>query len=325
MNYNMILTDKPSDLSLTDNVSGWDKLAGKSHLSSFAAGNQNIPITKLLAQCKVFKEELFMTTNTNNPAGNYASVNGITLYYEIHGTGKPLIMLHGGFGTFEMFAALSPTLAEKYQVIGVDLYGHGRTALTDRPFRFEHMADDIAGLIEHLGLEKTDLLGFSLGGAVALQTAIRHPERVNQLVLISTPFKRTGWHPEMQAGMAAFEPSFFMNTPIYDGYLHVAPKPEDFPRLVANMREALSQDYDWSKQVSALKTPTLIIAGDADGLPPSHAVAFFNLLGGGLKDAGWNGEHLVPSQLAILPGATHYNITFRADLLLPVLAPFLNK
>jgi pimeloyl-ACP methyl ester carboxylesterase len=325
MNYNMMLTDKPSDLSLTDNVSGWDKLAGKSHLSSFAAGNQNIPITKLLAQCKVFKEELFMTTNTNHPAGNYASVNGITLYYEIHGTGKPLIMLHGGFGTFEMFAALSPTLAEKYQVIGVDLYGHGRTALTDRPFRFEHMADDIAGLIEHLGLEKTDLLGFSLGGAVALQTAIRHPERVNQLVLISTPFKRTGWHPEMQAGMAAFAPEFFMHTPIYDGYLRVAPKPEDFPRLVANMREALSQDYDWSKQVSALKTPTLIIAGDADGLPPSHAVAFFNLLGGGLKDAGWNGEHLVPSQLAILPGATHYNITFRADLLLPVLAPFLNK
>jgi len=116
-----------------------------------------------------------------------------------------------------------------------------------------------------------------------------------------------------------------MNTPIYDGYLRVAPKPEDFPRLVNNMREALSQHYDWTEQVSALKIPTLIIAGDADGLPPSHAVAFFNLLGGGLKDAGWNGEHLVPSQLAILPGATHYNMTFQADLLLPVLAPFLNK
>jgi pimeloyl-ACP methyl ester carboxylesterase len=266
-----------------------------------------------------------MATDTNNPIGNYASVNGINLYYETYGTGKPLIMLHGGFGTFEMFAALSPALASQYQVIGVDLYGHGRTALTDRPFRFENMADDIAGLIEHLGLEKSDLLGFSLGGAVALQTAIRHPERVNKLVLISTPFKRAGWHPEMQAGMAAFEPSFFMNTPIYDGYLRVAPKPEDFSRLVASMREAMSQNYDWTEQVSALIPPTLIIAGDADGLPPSHAVAFFNLLGGGLKDAGWDGEHLVPSQLAILPGATHYNINFRADLLLPVLAPFLNK
>ena len=266
-----------------------------------------------------------MTTSTNNPAGNYAPVNGINLYYEIHGTGKPLIMLHGGFGTFEMFAALSPALAEKYQVIGVDLYGHGRTALTDRPIRFEDMADDIAGLIDHLGLEKADLLGFSLGGAVALQTAIRHPERVNQLVLISTPFKRTGWHPEMQAGMTTFAPEFFMSTPIYDEYTRVAPKPEDFPRFVTSMREAMSQDYDWTEPVSAMKTPTLIIAGDADGLPPSHAVAFFNLLGGGLRDAGWNGEHLIPSQLAILPAATHYDIVSRADLLLPVLVPFLDR
>src|SRR5260221_1992365 len=139
-----------------------------------------------------------MAPTTNNPAGAHAAVNGITLYYEIHGTGKPLIMLHGGFGTFEMFAALSPALAEKYQVIGVDLYGHGRTALTDRPIRFEHMADDIAGLIGHLGLEKADLIGFSLGRAVALQTAIRHPEPGHKLVVISPPFKRTGWHPEMQ-------------------------------------------------------------------------------------------------------------------------------
>jgi pimeloyl-ACP methyl ester carboxylesterase len=266
-----------------------------------------------------------MANTTNHPAGNYAAVNGITLYYEVHGTGKPLIMLHGGFGSFEMFSALSPALALGHQVIGVDLYGHGRTALTDRPLRFEHMADDIAGLIKHLGLEKVDLLGFSLGGAVALQTAIRYPERINKLVLISTPFKRTGWHPEMQADMVAFAPEFFMNTPIYDSYLQVAPKPEDFPRLVVNMREALSQDYDWTEQVSAMKIPTLIIAGDADGLPPRHAVEFFALLGGGLKDAGWTGEHLVPSQLAILPGATHYDINFRADLLLPVLTPFLDK
>src|SRR5258708_20123841 len=174
-----------------------------------------------------------MTTNTNKPAGKYASVNGITLYYEIHGTGKPLIMLHGGFGTFEMFAALSPAFAEKYQVIGADLYGHGRTALTDRPLRFEHMADDIAGLIGHLGLEKADVLGFSLGGAVALQTAIRHPEHVNKLVLISTPFKRTGWHPEMRVGMASLIPEFFIGTPLHDGYVPVAPNPQDFPPFFA--------------------------------------------------------------------------------------------
>src|SRR6266849_3335778 len=266
-----------------------------------------------------------MTTNTNNPTGKYASVNGINLYYETHGTGKPLIMLHGGFGTFEMFAALSPALAEKYQVIGVDLYGHGRTALTDRPIRFEHMADDIAGLIGHLELEKADLLGFSLGGAVALQTAIRHPERVNKLVVISTPFKRTGWHPEMQTGMTSIAPEFFMSTPIYDAYLRVAPKPEDFPRFVANMKEALGQDYDWTERVSALRIPTLIIAGDSDGLPPSHAVAVFNLFGGGLKDAGWSGEHLIQSQLANMPGATNYNGVFLADLVKAVIKNLLQE
>jgi pimeloyl-ACP methyl ester carboxylesterase len=273
---------------------------------------------------KGIKEDMLMTTNTsNNPAGKYASINGINLYYETHGTGKPLVMLHGGFGSFEMLAALSPALAENHQVIGVDLYGHGRTALTDRPFTFEHMANDIAGLIEHLGLEKADVLGYSLGGAVALQTAFRHPKRVNKLVVVSTPFKRTGWHPEMQTGMTSITAEFFRETPIYAAYMSIAPKPEDFSRFVATMKEGMGQDYDWTEDVSALKIPTLIIAGDSDGLPPSHAVEFFNLLGGGLKDAGWDGEHLIASQLAILPGATHYNIVFRTDLLLPVLGPFL--
>jgi pimeloyl-ACP methyl ester carboxylesterase len=265
-----------------------------------------------------------MTSDTNDAAGKYASINGIELYYEIHGTGKPLIMLHGGFGTFDMFAALSPALAEGHQVIGVDLYGHGRTALTERPIRIEEMADDVAGLIGQLGLEKADLLGYSLGGAVALQTAIRYPERVNKLVVISTPFKRTGWHPEIQAGMTSIAPEFFVGTPIYDAYMSVAPKPEDFPRFVDKMKEALGRDYDWREQVSALSIPILIIAGDSDALPPAHAVEFFRLLGGGKADAGWNGENLVPSQLAILPGVSHYTIFFRADLLLPVVSPFLD-
>lgn len=267
-----------------------------------------------------------MTTafTRDNSAGKYALVNGINLYYQIHGTGKPLIMLHGGFGTFDMFSAFSPTLAQNHQVIGVDLYGHGRTALTDRPIRLEQMADDIAGLIQHLGLEKADLLGYSLGGTVALGTAIRQPERVNKLVVISTPFKRAGWYPEIQAGMASTAPEYLIGTPMHEAYLRVAPKPEDFARFVAVMTEGMSQDYDWTGAVSALKIPTLIIAGDSDALPPSHAVEFFKLLGGSLRDAGWTGEHLIPSQLAILPGATHYNIFFRADLLLPVLIPFLD-
>ncbi len=264
-----------------------------------------------------------MTTHTGSSAGKYAAVNGINLYYEIHGTGTPLIMLHGGFGTFAMFAAISPTLAQHHQVIGVDLYGHGRTALTDRPFTFENMADDIAALIAHLGLEKADVLGYSLGGYVALQTAIRHPERVDKLVLISIPVKRTGWYPEIQTGMASINADGFTGTPVYDGYMQVAPKPEDFARFVATMRDAMSRDFDWTTGVSALKNPTLLIAGDSDSFPPSQAAEFFTLLGGGQKDAGWSREHIIPSQLAILPGATHYDIVNKADLLLPMLTQFL--
>ncbi|HEY4387527.1 MAG TPA: alpha/beta hydrolase [Ktedonobacteraceae bacterium] len=267
---------------------------------------------------------MITTAHTNNPAGNYAPVNGINLYYEIHGTGSPLLMLHGGFATFEMLSSLSSVLEENHQIVGVDLYGHGRTALTDRPIRFEHMADDITGLIHYLGLEKADLLGYSLGGMVALQAAIRQPERINKLVVISTPFKRAGWYPEIQAGQASIAPEHFIGTPMHDAYARVAPKPEDFSRFIAAMSEVTRQDYDWTEQVSALKIPTLIVAGDSDSFPPSHAVEFFKLLGGSLRDPGWTGEHLIPSQLAILPGATHYDIDSRTNLLLPVLAPFLD-
>ncbi|GCE31549.1 alpha/beta hydrolase [Dictyobacter alpinus] len=266
-----------------------------------------------------------MAANTHNPTGNHAPVNGINLYYEVHGTGKPLIMLHGGFGTFDMFSALSPTLMREHQVIGVDLYAHGRTALTDRPIDFAQMADDIAGLIDYLELEKPDILGYSLGGLVALQTAIRHQELINKLVLISIPIKHTGWYPEVQAGMGAINVDGLISTPVYDAYKQVAPKPEDFAAFVGKMKEGMSREYDWTEAVSTLKLPTLIIAGDSDSFAPARAAEFFALLGGGLKDAGWSGEHMVPSQLAILPGVTHYNIIFQPDLLLPIISSFLNK
>ncbi|GCE15824.1 alpha/beta fold hydrolase [Tengunoibacter tsumagoiensis] len=266
-----------------------------------------------------------MTTNTDTSSGQYASINGINLYYEIHGTGKPLVMLHGGLGNFAMLAGLAPTLAQDRQVIGVDLYGHGRTALTDRPFDLGQIGDDIAGLIQYLGFEKADIFGYSLGGAVALQTVIRHPERVDKLVVLSTPFKRTGWYPDIQVGMGAISPEYMTGTPLYDAYVAVAPRPEDFSRFIVSMREGMIQDYDWTEQVAALKNPVLIIVGDSDALPPSHAAEFFALLGGGLKDAGWTGEGLIASQLAIVPGATHYNIIDQTNFLLPIMTPFLNS
>ena len=215
-----------------------------------------------------------MTTDKDQQKG-YASINGLNLYYEIHGSGEPLVLLPGGFETVEAMGEIVPQLAATRRVIGVELQGHGHTADIERPLRFELMADDIAALIRHLGLERADIFGFSLGGGVGLQTAIRHPEMVRKLALSSTAFKRNGWYPEVLAGMASISVETFAGTPIYETYLKTSPRPESWPNFVAKMRQLLSEDYDWTEGVAALKTPTLIIVGDADGLRLTHAVELY--------------------------------------------------
>jgi pimeloyl-ACP methyl ester carboxylesterase len=257
-------------------------------------------------------------------AGSYVSVNGLEMYYEIHGTGRPLILVHGGVGAIEMFGEVLPLLAEGRQVIAVDLQAHGRTADIDRPLSFELMADDIAALIEHLGFEKADVMGYSLGGGVALQTAIRHPEVVRKLVVVSTPFKRDGWYPEVLAGMGQMGPEAaepMKQTPMYHLYASVAPKPEDWPVLLTKLGQLLGRDYDWSKDVAAMEAPTLIVVGDADSVRTAHAVQFFELLGGGKADAGWDGSGMSNARLAILPATTHYDIYF-SPTLASIVTPF---
>ena len=254
-----------------------------------------------------------------------ARVNGVELGYQIKGEGKPLILLHGGFGSVEMFGPNVDLLAEKNQVIGVDLQSHGRSPAADRPMRFETMADDIAALIRSLGLERAAIMGFSLGGAVALRTAIQHPEVVERLVLVSTVFKRTGWYPEMRAGMNAMGPEtadFLMQSPMYQAYQQLAPRVEDWPVLVRQLVEALKIDYDWSADIPGLSMPVMLVVGDADGIPPSHAVEFFGLLGGGTRDANWDRSGMTHHRLAILPGLTHYDINM-APALSAAVIPFL--
>lgn len=241
----------------------------------------------------------------------FAKVNGLNLYYEIHGTGPALILLHGGFGVAGMFERLLPVLAVKQQVIIVELQGHGHTADIQRPLSFEQMAEDVAALIRHLGLENADILGYSLGGGVALQTAIRHPELVRKLVIVSAPCKSDGWYPENLAGMRAMTPELgktWINSPMYQAYASVAPRPQDWPEMVGKMGHLLSQDYDWSGAVSALKSPVLIVVGDADGVQLPHALEFFGLLGGGQRSGDWDGSGMSSSRLAVLPGATHFDI-----------------
>ncbi len=248
--------------------------------------------------------------------GSYALVNGINLYYEIHGAsnvGIPLILLHGGFGTIGMFGPLLPALAQTRRIVGVELQAHGHTADIDRPMSYEAMADDVAALVRHLGIEKIDISGYSLGGGVALQMTIRHPALVRKMVLISTPFKQKGWYPDVLAGQAQLNAEAaraMIGSPMQQDYASVAPKPENWPLLADKMGRLLRQDYDWSAGVKTIKAPTLIIIGDSDGVHPAHAVEFFELLGGAKGDPGWDRSRMPNSQLAILPSTTHYDIFF---------------
>ena len=240
-----------------------------------------------------------------------ASVNGIELAYQAYGHGRPLVLLHGGFGSVEMFGPNVLALAEGRQVIGVDLQSHGRTPTVDRPMRFETMADDVAALIGELGHAQADVMGFSLGGGVALRTAIQHPALVRNLILVSTPFRRSGWHAEQIVAFDQMTADFaepMKQSPMYAVYREIAPRIEDWPILVDQLTTLLKIDYDWTEDVSRLTMPVLLVVGDADGLPPRHAVEFFELLGGGTRDAGWDGSGMSRHALAILPRVTHYNI-----------------
>ena len=258
---------------------------------------------------------------------NLARVNGIALGYQVFGQGKPLVLLHGGFGSLEMFGPNIEPLAKHRQVVGVDLQSHGRSPAPNRPMRFETMADDVAALIQTLGFERAAVMGFSLGGGVALRIGIQHPEVVERLVLVSTPFTNHGWHPEMTAGMKSMGPETaepMKRSPMYADYRKVAPNVEDWPVLVEQLTTLLKLDYDWSEDVPKLSMPVMLVIGDADGLPPSHTVEFFRLLGGGLRDGNWDRSGMTQHRLAILPGVTHYDINLTPALSAAVI-PFLSE
>src|SRR5258705_5151497 len=226
-------------------------------------------------------------------AGQYAEVNGINLYFETQGTGRPLVLLHGGLGSGEMFGPILPALAADRQVIAVDLQGHGRTADIDRPLDIRLMADDIAALIQHLGIDRGDVMGYSLGGGVATMVAVRHPDVVRRLVSVSAHIRRDAVDPAMLAQQGQIGPDaveFMKDTPMYALYQRVAPRPEDFGRLLGKIGEAMAKDFDFSDEIRGLKVPTLVAAADADMAPPSHYVEIFALPDGGRPDGGWQGE-----------------------------------
>ena len=261
------------------------------------------------------------------PKVERASIKGIDYAYEIRGKGEPLLLLHGGlFMSFDMFDAAMPLFGKGRQVILVDLQGHGRTTLGTRPIRCEAIADDIDALLQQLGRTQVDVLGYSFGGCVALRLAIQHPDRVRRLVLVSTPYANDGWYPEMavqQKQVGAAMAPMMAETPMFKTYKAVAPKADDFPRLLDAMGDFMRQKYDWSADVAKLKLPVMLTFGDADMVRPEHMVKFYQLLGGGLKDAGWNRENMPKNRLAIVPDVTHYE-AFATTRVAETVLPFLN-
>jgi pimeloyl-ACP methyl ester carboxylesterase len=256
----------------------------------------------------------------------HAEIRGVNYYYELHGQGEPLLLLHGGLGSIDMFGPNLPLLAGHRQVIAVDLQGHGRTTLGDRPIRMVDMGDDMAALLEKLHFKPVDVLGYSMGGGVALRLAIQHPDVVRRLALVSTGFAQDGFYPEMlpmQAQVGAAMADQMKETPMYKSYVAVAPTPADFPKLLDRMGAWMRAPYNWAEDVKKLPMPVLLVYGDSDMFRPEHMIEFYHLLGGGLKDAGWQRENMSKNRLAILPDLTHYEI-FAAPALGHTVLPFLD-
>lgn len=242
----------------------------------------------------------------------YAPVNGVEVYYAVYGEGTPIVLLHGGLMSGSSFGPIIGTLAENHRVVTVDLQGHGHTLPFDRPMSFEAMADDVAGVIQHLKLGKTAVLGYSLGATTALRLAIQHPDLVSRLVHVSAPYSfAEGWHDYNRDGMRGMTGALaegMMQSPMYATYAAEAPDPKNFPILLDKVGDMMRAGFDYSAEVRELEVPTMLIYGDWDAVRISHAAKFFELLGGGLQDAGWDGSGMNRNRLAIIPGLNHYNM-----------------
>ena len=254
----------------------------------------------------------------------YLDVNGLSMYYQEAGAGRPLVLLHGAFsGTQSSFGKYLPELAKGRRVISMEMQGHAHTADVDRPLRVRTMAEDVVGGLRRLGIDQADFFGYSMGGGIALEIGIRHPEVVHKLVLASVSYDSSGFHPGMLDGLSQIRPEMFVGSPWHDEYTSTSPRPEDFPRLVDKIIDMNKNLPEWTDdEVRSLQAPTLLVSGDSD-VVLEHMVRFFRLLGGGIF--GDTPAGLSRSQLAVLPGTSHTMMVDRAEVLLPILRAFLDQ
>jgi pimeloyl-ACP methyl ester carboxylesterase len=264
---------------------------------------------------------------TGKPQTGYAPVNGLQMYYEIHGEGRPTLLLHGAYMTVDSMDALLPGLAASRQVIAAEQQGHGHTADVGRPITYEQMADDTAALLGHLGVDQADVVGYSMGGGIALQLAIRHPDVVRRLVVASASYTSNGMNALALEMFPSITPELFVGSPIEEAYLRVAPNPGDFPKLVDKLKQLDTTPFAWSPDaIRGINAPTMVVLGDSDGIRLEHAVELFGLLGGGVMG---DLVGLPKSQLAVLPGTTHFvppgfGLLDRSEWLLAMIPPFLD-
>jgi pimeloyl-ACP methyl ester carboxylesterase len=269
---------------------------------------------------------LFLVANVTAPthaqgSGRRVDVNGMRMYYEVSGSGEPLIVLHGAYMNIPAMGTIVPKLATTHRVYALELQGHGRTTDIDRPITYPNLADDVAASMEAVGLTKADVFGYSMGAVAGLQLAIRHPERVNKLVAASVAYDAKGFQPEFAAFIPQMTVEMFVSMPFAQEYKKLAPNPDGFPALARKLIAIEKEPMAWEADVKAMKTPVLIIAGDADVFTLEHSVALFRLLGGGAM--GDMGKPLAASRLAILPGTSHTAVITQPDLLFAFIEPFL--
>jgi pimeloyl-ACP methyl ester carboxylesterase len=253
----------------------------------------------------------------------YAPVNGLKMYYEIHGKGDPVVLLHGSFMTItNNWTDMIAQLSKSRQVIAVEMQGHGRTADINRDFSYEHLADDIAALLDYLKIKQADVLGYSMGGGVAMQVAIRHPEKVRKVVSISAVFRHDGWVKEAVEMFPQMEPGMFTGSPIEAEYKKLSPTPDKFETFVKHVIQMDIKPYDFgAAKLKATKAPMLFIHGDADGVRLDHIAEMFRLKG---DEIFGDMQPRSESRLAILPNTTHITLMDKLDVIGPMVNDFLD-
>ena len=253
----------------------------------------------------------------------YADVNGLKMYYEVYGSGKPIVLIHGSFMTIPLnWSKIIPLLAKGRKVIVTEMQGHGRTKDISREFSYEGMADDVSGLLKHLKIESADILGYSMGGGVAFQVAIRHPKQVRRLVVLSGTYSHDGWWPDVEAMFSTMNADMLKGSSIEKQYNSLGNDPAQFPEFIKKVISIDLKPYDWSKDVKNIQVPIFMAIGDADGIQYEHILELFRAKGGG-KMGDIHG--LPKSRLAIIPGTTHVGMMSRTDWLIPMITDFLDS